>query len=437
MTPLSLWPRRSVLQRGLTLGCALAVQPLGAPQVQAAETIARYRLAARFDPASGRLKARVEVTLPPAEAPQDLAFILGGRFTLAPVEAGPGARVGVEPTDTPLPGLQKIVIRYARPPTRPVKLRFAYEGPVNGADGPPAFSAERIELNLEEAWLPIREDLGLAFAIDADIRGLPPGIVAVAQGDVRQSGDRLTVRRAAPDSDLTLIGAPGLTMVAGPDVEFHAAEQDDPLIALMRRHALGAAAFYRRLYGPPERGDIRMVIVPRGSSGGYARSGFIVMPTFRKPGDPPPKFDQASPARFVAHEFCHAWLPGVAPGGENYWVSESVAEYLALRYVETTFGIAERDSMLARKRKTAATAGPMVGDRRPNNASLYQKGPVVLFDLEARIGRPTLDRILIRRDRPLTSAAFLAALAAFAGDPVAADFAQDLKRDGLRTGAGE
>jgi hypothetical protein len=102
-----------------------------------------------------------------------------------------------------------------------------------------------------------------------------------------------------------------------------------------------------------------------------------------------------------------------------------------MRYLEGEFGVAERDAMLARKRTAAAKAGPMVGDKRPSGVALYQKGPVLLFDLEARIGRPTLDRILIRRDRPLTSADFLKALADEAGDPVATAFAADLKREGL------
>lgn len=406
---------------------AIAAPALAAPS----EPIGHYRVDARFDPGSGRLEARAEINLPPEAVPADFAFILGRRFTLAPVEVA-GAKVSIEHTDAPLPELQRVVIAYDKPPTKPVKLRFAYKGLVAGPSGAGAFSAERVELNLEDAWLPIRADLNLYFTLDVKISGMPSGIVAVAKGDLKQRAGRLTLRRATPDSDLTLTGAPGLTAIAGPDLDFHAANQDDPLVATLRRHALGSAAFYRRLYGDPVAGDVRMVILPRASSGGYARRGFIVMPTFRKPGDPTPKFDSVSLGRFVAHEFSHAWLPAVAPGGENFWVSESVAEYLSMRYLEGEFGVAERDAMLARKRAAAAKAGPMVAAARPSGVALYQKGPVLLFDLEARIGRPALDRVLIRRDRPLTSADFLEALAAEAGAPVAAAFAEDLKREGLR-----
>lgn len=397
----------------------------------AAEPVGHYRLDARFDAAAGRVKAKVEVTLPPDAVPADFAFILGRRFTLSPVEV-PGAKVTVEQADAPLPELQKVVIAYDTPPTKPITVRFAYEGPLEGPSGAGAFSAERVELNLEDAWLPVRADLNLYFTLDAEIAGLPPGVVAVTQGTLKQRAGRLSVRRTTLDNDFTLTGAPGLTARTAPDLDFRAVQQDDALVATLREHATGSAAFYRGLYGDPIAGDVRMVILPRASSGGYARRGFVVMPDFRKPGDPTPKFDSISLGRFVAHEFSHAWLPAVAPGGENFWVSESVAEYLSMRYLEGRFGLEARKAMLERKRAAAAKAGPMIGDRRPSGVALYQKGPVLLFDLEARIGRPALDRILIRRDRPLTNADFLKALAAEAGDATATAFAEDLKREGLR-----
>jgi hypothetical protein len=109
-------------------------------------------------------------------------------------------------------------------------------------------------------------------------------------------------------------------------------------------------------------------------------------------------------------------------------MSESVAEYFALRYVEATLGKPELDRMLERKRKAAEAAGPLIGvDRKPSGAGLYQKGTVLLFDLEARIGRPALDRILVRRKPPDTTPAFLKALAEEAGPQVAQEFEAKLR----------
>jgi hypothetical protein len=211
-------------------------------------------------------------------------------------------------------------------------------------------------------------------------------------------------------------------------VEFYASDPDDPLVAMLRKHAFGAAAYYRRLFGPPDPAPVRMVIVPRASGAGYARRSFVVMPTFRKPGAPVPPFDESSPARFVSHEFRHAWGATPSTVWSDYWMSESVAEYFALRYVEATLGRPELDRMLARKRKAAEGAGPLIGvDHKPTGAGLYQKGPLLLFELEAKIGRPALDRILVRRDPPDTTPQFLAALAKQAGPEVAKEFEAKLR----------
>jgi hypothetical protein len=197
---------------------------------------------------------------------------------------------------------------------------------------------------------------------------------------------------------------------------------------MLRKHAFGAAAYYRPLFGPSDPAPIKMVIVPRASGAGYARRSFVVMPTFRKPGDPVPPFDESSPARFVSHEFRHAWGATPSTVWSDYWMSESVAEYFAMRYVQATLGQAEFDKMLERKRKAAEGAGPLIGvDRKPSGAGLYQKGTVLLFDLEAQIGRPALDRILVRRDPPDTTPEFLRALAETAGDDVAKAFEAKLR----------
>jgi len=406
---------------------ALAILWACCSPVQAAIETSHYDIDARFD-ANAQLNATVDIDMPAAEAGAETVLLLSARFKVASIDAGPGSSISTAQTDQPVPGLQSIAIRFGKVGAR-AHVRMRYAGPINPTGEEPAFSAERVELNLEHFWLPIRADLDMFFTLDARVRGLPAGVIAIAQGELRQRGTELTIKRSLPDTDLTIAGAPKLQKRTGPDVEFYAAGPEDPLVALMYQHALGAAAYHRELYGAPESGPVRMVIVPRASSGGYARRNFIVMPTFRKPGDPTPAFDASSPARFVAHEFNHAWLKIPLQGGENYWVGESVAEYMGLRYVEKTFGVDEMKAAIERKRK-AMSAGPLLSSRRPPSAALYQKGPVLLFDLEQRIGRAQLDRVLIRADRPRGAAEFFAALAQVAGEPQAKEFERRLSEGG-------
>ncbi|QNQ08548.1 hypothetical protein [Sphingomonas alpina] len=397
----------------------LAVVPMRA--AAAGSSTPHYQFSARFDVKRGTLTAKAIITLPAAGG--ETAFVLGERFTLTETSTDCGARPELAPTGTPLPHLQRIAIRSGEAVRTACRVTIAYHGPIDEAgERSPSLSADRIELGIDTMWLPVRQDLGMAFSIDADISGLPTALVVMSQGQLTRSGDRLRIHRVISDSDLMLVGAVGLKRITAPDVEFYTAIPDDPLVAKLRENAFGAAAFYRKRFGAPQVGPVRMIVVPRGSGAGYARRGLVVMPTFRDPGAPTPPFDAASPARFVAHEFRHAWGSTPDVVFANYWMSESVAEYFGLRYVEATLGIAERDAMLDRKREVAAKAGPLLGDKRPSGAALYQKGPVLLFALEAKIGRPALDRILARSDPPTTTEAFLARLAEVAGLAVAAGF---------------
>lgn len=394
------------------------------------ESAAHYDVRARFDAASGYLRASVVVTLPQSQVQEAPSFLLNERFKLDASALGPGVHATIAPSDRPIGGLQSITLRFDRPPAAPQRLRFEYQGLAGGFDDP-AISSERIELRLERFWLPLRSDLRLSFTVDADIRGLPEAVAVATQGEYRRTGSRLTVHRGIPDLDLPIAGTPGMRKHVAADIEFFTNEPDDPLVAVMREHCVGAAAFFRALYGPPQAGPLRVVVVPRDSGGAYARRNFLVLPTYRKPGDAPPPFEPSRPARTVAHEIEHAWMPTPAVGGENYWVSESVAEYMALRYIASAFGAQQRDAMVAIKRTAALEAGSLLTERRPDNAALYQKGPLLIAALAERIGSDKLDGILTRRDRPRTHRAFLTLLTAQAGEDVARDFEAQLGQSGL------
>ncbi len=404
-----------------------------------AEDSPHYRIEARFDAASGYVRASVDVTIPQSQLQAEPSFLLNERLKVDTRAFGRGVHASVAPTDRPIGGLQAITLRFDRPPTAPQRLRFRYEGLVNRFDDP-AISRERIELRLERFWLPLRSDLRMAFSVDARIDGLPAGIPVTTQGDYRQhssrNGSRLTIHRAMPDLDLPIAGSPGLARTTAADVEFYASDAGDALVSTMREHAIGAAAFFRKLYGPPQEGPLRVVVVPRGEGGAYARRNFLVLPSYRKPGDPTPAFEPQNPARTVAHEIEHAWMPSPSVGGENYWVSESVAEYMALRYITAAFGEKEREALLERKRKAAASSGSLRTERRPDNAALYQKGPLLLLALADRIGSDELDAILTRRERPRTHREFMAELAASAGEEAAREFEAQLGQSGLPASAG-
>jgi hypothetical protein len=382
---------------------------------------------ARFNAANGDFSAEVTVTLPPEEL-QDPAFLLGGQITVDAVEVS-GGTTRIEPVDKPLRGLQLLTLQFAKPPKRSVKLRLRYHGSVNAERDQPGFTKSGVELRLEHFWLPVRRDLGLFYSARATLEGMPEGVMLLAQGNYRQRGTTLTIDRSTPDNDLPIAGMRGMIKQVTADVEFFSVAPDDALISHIYKHAQGSAQFFRRKFGPlPE--PLRVIAMPRTTGSAYARRHWISLPSFMI-GEPTPSFDPLNVSRTVAHEIYHAWLPSPEGGGENHWIAESLAEYSALRYLETALGEPPMRALLARKVIPALEAGSLLTVDRPSRASLYQKGPLLLFKLEDRIGRKTLDSIVYRPDRPRSTAAFMDLLRAGAGETVASEFQQQLIQPGL------
>jgi hypothetical protein len=65
-----------------------------------------------------------------------------------------------------------------------------------------------------------------------------------------------------------------------------------------------------------------------------------------------------------------------------------------------------------------------MGHGRPNRVQLYQKGPLLLVELERRIGRPAMDRLMTRmaREPVHTTQIFMGLLTEIAGAEAAAAF---------------
>ena len=405
------------------LAFLLAVS-LAQASASAAVTPPHYEMHARFD-ASGQLDADVIVTLPPGI--RDKSFLLSRRFTLRPVELSPGAvMTSAEPTDNPVGGLYRYRFQAVPGATGPMRLRFRYSGPINPAadEGVRPMRPEGFELFIDHMWFPVGADIQTRFTLDAEIEGLAPELVPVAQGEVTRTPGGVRIHRDFIDIDIPLVAMRGLQRAQGNGVEFFSRDLTTRLSTLYIRHSEGAARFFEQSYGPL-RGTVRMAVVWRERSMAYARTGYTV---FSEGGRSQPDLPEANPARHAAHEVAHAWWMIASPLTDDFWLVESAAEYCAIRYVEATLGTAEAERFIAEKRTASANAGPVMGHGRPNRVQLYQKGPLLLVDLEHRIGRPAMDRLMVRMaHEPVhTTAIFLRLLTEIAGEPAARTFDQAL-----------
>jgi hypothetical protein len=388
-----------------------------------------YRVLATITP-TGELSADVTVTLPPG-SPAQTDFILGRRFELQPVEVSPSAEVHVEATDKPLSGLHGIKIRFADEQRKRATLRFRYSGPIFASKEQDrlGYTPDCIEMALELMWLPFVSQLNQQFTLEAELRGIAPDLVVVAQGKVERDGEVVRVRRHVPDFDFAWVAVRGLKPVNAPGMEFYARDLEDPLVKVLRKHAIDSSQFHQKWFGPLPGGPIRLAVVPRKVGGAYARVGYTIMSEGRGPGEPPPEFTELSRAAGVAHEFAHAWWMAADPFSEHYWLTESLAQYASWRYLEFAFGREALEAELVKAREAVKDAGPVLGHGRPSRLLLYTKTPLMLIDLEQRIGRDKLDAVLAKLSRkpPRMTHEFMAVLSEVAGEEAARDFEAKLR----------
>lgn len=386
---------------------------------------AHYELTASIDP-HGRLQSSVEISF---REPQDaFTFILGNRFHIEEIKAVDGHQVATEPVDRPVPNLKKVTVSAADPIET---LVVTYSGPLDSGLGAHPFTRKRVELVLDHIWFPVREDLAMRFSSRATISGLDPSLEVVAQGDVERRDDGTVVlTRDYGDFDLPMVAVRGLTLAAGPGVEVYAADHARQLPEVLTRHAIRSGAWMQQWFGDLPR-PIRLAIVPRDRGSSYARAGYTVVaegPETEKEyasGNVP----EFRPARHIAHEFAHAWWAPVSAVTEDYWMAESIAEYVALRYIEHTFGDDAAATVIEGWREGAKDAGPVLGHGRPTGAQLYRRGPLLLRELELRIGTRRMDRLLARiaRETPRDTQQFLQALTEIAGAAAADEFEQAMR----------
>jgi hypothetical protein len=413
---------------------ALGVVPTAHAAVE--PPAAHYKISAQIARETGDVTADVTITLPANELQGETAFILGERFKLDSTLSQPKSKVRIEPSSRPIDYLQKITFDFGHKPQKPVTLRFRYHGPLNDAreEKTKAFSPDVLELALESMWVPFAAELNMRYTVDATFTGIPESHTVVSQGDIEHKGDRVQVRRIVRDMDVPLVAVKGLRKVSEPGVEMYALDFDEPLVRIRRKHALASAEYFQKWMGPMPGGPVRLAVVPHNAPrGSYARIGYIIAAGATQADIPPGEtLETVEPhlAATVSHEFAHAWWSLGDPMTEHYWLTESLAEYSALRYVEFAFGKQALNNRLDRKRPTIQTAGPILGHGRPTREQLYDKGCALLFELEARIGRETMDRFMtaLGHDRPRLTEQFLRTLHAIAGESAAQQFEADLRK---------
>ncbi|MFP4489590.1 MAG: hypothetical protein ACLFN1_09835 [Bacteroidales bacterium] len=132
----------------------------------------------------------------------------------------------------------------------------------------------------------------------------------------------------------------------------------------------------------------------REKGGGYARLGGIFLPGFTQSD----YFESRKAyTRYLAHEISHLWWYRANTNTWEDWLNEGFAEYSALMVLRELHGPEYFDEWITRKEKNVENAGPVWHtDRNGNQAHtiLYDKAPLLLYELEGRIGIDSMKQLM-------------------------------------------
>lgn len=137
---------------------------------------------------------------------------------------------------------------------------------------------------------------------------------------------------------------------------------------------------------PPAGNTLCIVESMREKGGGYARLGGIYLPGFTRAD----YYELRKPySRYLAHELSHLWWYRANSNTWEDWLNEGFAEYTALMVLRELYGQDYFEEWIEKKREQSEGTHPVWQyDRNGEQAYkiLYDKTPLLLYELEGRIG---------------------------------------------------
>jgi hypothetical protein len=359
------------------------------PITALAEADYQYLGTLNINPETGYIRADWQITVLD-DAESSITFFL--RNTLGEIEVG---GTGVKSFDTgqqeEITGLdaapfKKLQLELAMEPT-PRVIHLTYAGvllpePMDNLIN--AIEPGRIELNVDSFWFPIDARFNklltadLAVIVDGEWQGVTTGEVEAIAGGVR-------ILNTDPRIDIAMTLSQSFRISEADG--FVVYDQRDSSVGLdkLMKAARNCTQYLDRQFGvvdPLPRGKL---LIAERSSSGYARQNYVVFTDISSTKTAPL-------TRFVCHEFTHYWAFGADFGTVENWLNEAFAEYIGVMAVREYLGEETYLEMLQSFRDGIADEDlPPIwvsGDTaRGPYLVQYRKAPLVLAQLESRIGR--------------------------------------------------
>ncbi|MDR2065982.1 MAG: hypothetical protein LBP85_09800 [Prevotellaceae bacterium] len=264
-------------------------------------------------------------------------------------------------------------------------IYFNYECNMQNVEGwGRSFTGHWIELGYYTAWYPVHAASGkftssLQISIDEPYKVSGSGVVI-------PKGNQWEMTQTWEGFDNIIIASKNLksrkiqidnTVIEIIHTDFPQSDIDSVFVEFKN-----VFDFYENIYGQLNKneGYLKFVLCPVEGGGGYSRKNYISLKTNRF---------TALLGYGIAHEMAHFWWNSADATTWHDWINEAFAEYSMLLYIKEKSGQYVFDSYLDAYRVNAEYSCPVWAiDRDTPEAytALYEKGSVMLYDLEQKIG---------------------------------------------------
>jgi hypothetical protein len=317
-----------------------------------------------------------------------------------------------------------------------LEIKFDYQGELGKL---PKFETNKIdtiwtELGLYYPWFPFNPKDILFYTYNVSVESVP-GYKIFGIGKIEEQNNKTLITSNVPTNDIVICLAKNIktyTVNLGKNkLRLFHQNLDDSLIIDVTNNISAIVNNYKKWFGNKDM-DVSFIKAQRKNGGGYARIGGIVVGGFNSDDY---YSDIEENTRYFAHELAHLWWFKAETNTWEDWLNESFAEYSSLLILRTLFGQNTYNNSLQKKIETIKDS-PVIWDFDRNKAQyqdirtvLYDKGPVLLSELEQDIGKKNFMNFcnkLVERNVS-RSTELLETLRICAGDSVSVSFENKLK----------
>ncbi|HCT95268.1 MAG: hypothetical protein A2X19_00110 [Bacteroidetes bacterium GWE2_39_28] len=256
------------------------------------------------------------------------------------------------------------------------------------------------ELGLYYPWFPVNTEVIKHFTFSLNVAKVL-GYEIFGLGTIKQLRDRIQISSSTPANDIIVCYSKKISHFMQKSnstmLDIYYLTLNETIVEKIAGDILNIDKEYKRWFKISDKTKLTLLESLRQDGGGYGRLTGIVLSNLS--GDDYQKFNN-SYIKYFAHELAHIYWYKADSNSWEDWLNESLAEYCALMFIREFFG-ENVFSQIIQKKQVKSNNSPAIWnfDRANSNPEiieivLYNKGPLILMELESYIGHSNFKNFL-------------------------------------------